>query len=371
MCTNGHETATTLPTTIDPGSSWAGDVIPIEPVDAMSVLIVCDNFVDFLLMDEGPAHRMPLDVKPPRSLRAVTLEEGMSPDAPIAHHGFSALVTIRKAGRDHTLLFDCGLTPDGCIENLRRLGVDAGEIEAIICSHGHDDHTTGLSGLIGALPGRRTPVLIHPDFWTQRRIAVPGRDPIEMPTTSHRGLAEGGFQVIEDRRPSFLFQGSALITGEVDRTTEFERGDPWHQGRRDGRWAPDPFVLDDQALVVHVRGKGLVVLTGCGHAGVVNTVRYARRLTGVDEVHAVIGGFHLSGPLFTPLISPTVDGLAELAPEVIVPAHCTGWRAVHAIAARLPDAFIQTSVGTTFDFVAETVGAAPGIGAASTSALRQ
>jgi 7,8-dihydropterin-6-yl-methyl-4-(beta-D-ribofuranosyl)aminobenzene 5'-phosphate synthase len=94
------------------------------------------------------------------------------------------------------------------------------------------------------------------------------------------------------------------------------------------------------------------VLTGCGHAGIVNITRYAQRLTGIDQVHAVVGGFHLNGPLFAPVIGPTVDALAEMAPHVVVPAHCTGWDASHAIAARLPDAFIQNSVGTRYELAA-------------------
>ena len=118
---------------------------------------------------------------------------------------------------------------------------------------------------------------------------------------------------------------------------------------RDGDWQPDPLILDDQAAVLHVRDKGLVVLTGCGHAGIVNIVRYAQKLTNVERVYAVIGGFHLNGPLFEPIIPATGDAFAELAPEVLVPAHCTGWRAIHALAARLPDAFIQNSVGTRYE----------------------
>jgi len=90
-----------------------------------------------------------------------------------------------------------------------------------------------------------------------------------------------------------------------------------------------------------------VVLSGCGHAGIVNTVRYARRLTGEDAVAAIIGGFHLSGPMFQPIIEPTVDALAELSPALLVPAHCTGWRAVHRLAARFPDGFVMSAVGTT------------------------
>ncbi len=92
------------------------------------------------------------------------------------------------------------------------------------------------------------------------------------------------------------------------------------------------------------------MLTGCGHAGVVNTVRYVSRLTGTARVHAVIGGFHLSGPRFEPLIGSTCDAFAQLAPDFLVPAHCTGWKATHALAARFPQAFLQSSVGTQFKF---------------------
>ncbi len=139
-----------------------------------------------------------------------------------------------------------------------------------------------------------------------------------------------------------------LVTGEVDRTTTFEQGFAVHEARRDATWTADPLILDDQALVVNVAGKGLVVMTGCGHAGVVNILHHARRLSGEDRIHAVLGGFHLSGVLFEPIIPPTVDALVDLAPEVVVPAHCTGWKATHAIAAALPEAFIQNSVGTRY-----------------------
>jgi 7,8-dihydropterin-6-yl-methyl-4-(beta-D-ribofuranosyl)aminobenzene 5'-phosphate synthase len=262
-------------------------------------------------------------------------------------------VEIRKGNSVHRLLFDTGLTPDGCVENLRRLGRDPGDLAVIVCSHGHFDHATGLSGLIDRLGPTGLPVLIHPEFWTRRRITIPGADPFELPTTSRRALEDAGFDIVENRRPSFLFDRSVLITGEVDRTSTFERGSPIHEARRDGSWAPDPLILDDQALVVNVAGRGLVVLTGCGHAGIINTCRYAMRLTGVEELHCVMGGFHRSGPLFEPIIGVTVDAFEQLAPDVLVPAHCTGWKATHAIAQRFPDAFIQSSVGTTLHLVAE------------------
>ncbi len=101
-------------------------------------------------------------------------------------------------------------------------------------------------------------------------------------------------------------------------------------------------------MIVNVRNKGLVILTGCGHAGIINTVKNAQRITGIDKILAVIGGFHLSGALFEPLIDPTIEELKKLDPAIIVPAHCTGWKATHQIAEGLSDAYIQNSVGSTF-----------------------
>ena len=230
---------------------------------------------------------------------------------------------------------------------MRRLDIDPYSIEAIVCSHGHFDHTTGIDGLIRVVGRLNLPVLIHPHFWRQRRLTVPGREPVELPATSRRALTETGFEIIEESRPSFLLDGCVLITGEVARTTGYEPGFPPQQALLDGRWQPDPLVLDDQALIVNVAGKGLLVMTGCGHAGVVNIARYAGRLTGGQPLHALLGGFHLNGPLFEPLIPRVLDDLAAMNPGALVPAHCTGWRAQHAMAARLPGAFVPSAVGST------------------------
>jgi 7,8-dihydropterin-6-yl-methyl-4-(beta-D-ribofuranosyl)aminobenzene 5'-phosphate synthase len=235
------------------------------------------------------------------------------------------------------------------VDNMRRLGLSPKDVEAVVLSHGHFDHTTGLDGLIRALGRPNAPVYLHPEAWSRRRITLPGRDPFEIPTPSRSAITGAGFEIIEERQPSFLLDSSLLITGEVDRTTEFEKGFPLHQAYRKDGWQPDPLILDDQAAIVHVRDKGLVVLTGCGHAGIVNIARYARKITGIEDIYAVIGGFHLNGPFFEPTIPNVCEALAEMAPQVIVPTHCTGWQAVHALAARFPDAFIQNSVGTRFE----------------------
>ena len=320
--------------------------IKLDPVDSVVVTTLMDNVTDVFMPDQGPARRAPVVSGPWRP--SAVMEGGQAPDALIAEHGFSVLVTVTKAGSEHTFLFDAGTSPDGVAENMRRLSIDPASIEAIVCSHGHFDHTTGIDGLIRAVGRASMPVLIHPHFWRRRRIVLPGREPLEIPTTSRRALAEAGFDVIEEQQPSFLFDRSVLVTGEVPRTTGYEPGFPPQQAWIAGGWKPDPLVLDDQALILNVSGKGLVVLTGCGHAGVINIARYARRLTGGQPLYALLGGFHLNGPLFEPLIPRVLDELAAMTPGVLVPAHCTGWRAQHAMSARFPTAFVPNTVGTSF-----------------------
>jgi 7,8-dihydropterin-6-yl-methyl-4-(beta-D-ribofuranosyl)aminobenzene 5'-phosphate synthase len=280
-----------------------------------------------------------------RTASAIT-EDGL-PDALIAQPGFSALVRVTSGARKRTILFDAGVSPTGVVDNMRRLELSPRDIETIVLSHGHWDHVAGMEGIAKELGRRNLPVLIHPDFWHRRRIAIPGLEPGELPTTSRPALEGAGFEIVEERQPSFLLDGSVLVTGEVDRTTPFETGFQGHEAHLHGSWEPDPLILDDQALVMRLADRGLVVLTGCGHAGIVNVVQHAQRLTGETRVAAVIGGFHLSGPMFEPIIEPTVAAFEELRPELLMPAHCTGWKAVHRLAGRYPDAFVQSAVGTT------------------------
>ena len=334
----------------EPCADTAVDEIRLEPVDSVRLTILVDNLTDPLLRDADAVtrHTWPKAFAPgaARASSRVAVD-GSVPDALIAEPGFSALVRIAKGERERTVLFDTGVSPTGMVENMRRLGIDPRDVEVIVLSHGHWDHVTGMEGLVTALGRAELPVLIHPEFWSRRRITLPGPDPTEFPSTSRSALEGSGFEIVEARRPSFLLDGSALITGEVDRTSGFETGFPGHEVYRGGGWEPDPLILDDQALVLSLRDRGLVVLSGCGHAGIVNTVRYARALTGEPRVAAVIGGFHLSGPMFEPIIEPTVEAFDELSPGLLMPAHCTGWRAVHLLARRFPDAFVPCAVGTT------------------------
>jgi 7,8-dihydropterin-6-yl-methyl-4-(beta-D-ribofuranosyl)aminobenzene 5'-phosphate synthase len=323
------------------------ETIALPPVDSVELVSLVDNVTDALMPDQGPAHRVVLGGGPVRE--AATMVEGTVPDALVAEHGFSMLVTVRTGDMSHRFLFDAGTSPDGMTGNMRRLGLDPGSIEAVVLSHGHFDHTAGLDGLIRTLGPANLPLVLHPHAWRHRRMVLPGREPREMPTPSRRALTEAGFEILEMPRPSFLFGGSVLITGEVGRVTGYETGFPPQQAWLDGQWQPDPLVLDDQAVVINVKDKGLLVLTGCGHAGIVNICRHARALTGGDiPLYGAMGGFHLSGAMVEPLIPRVIDDLAALEPRLVVPAHCTGWRAQHAMARRFGEAFVPNSVGTRF-----------------------
>lgn len=346
MCETGGGQAEALASMPRPAAGAAVDPIALEPVDEVEIVTLVDNVYDALLTDGERTRRAGAGKG---AVTAPQFAEGRTFAGMVAEHGFSALVTVRRGDRSTTLLFDTGLSPDAMVTNADRLGIDLGGVHSVVLSHGHFDHAGGLAGLAGGRGVRSLPMVVHPLAWTRRRLAVPGREPEELPTLSPRALAGEGFEVIERREPSLLLDGSVLITGEVDRTTEFERGmPPPHQAWTGSDWVHDPLVADDQALVVHVRDRGLVVLTGCGHAGAVNIVRHARRLTGVDRLHALVGGLHLGGPAFEPVIPPTVAALTDLAPSLLVPGHCTGWRAQHALAAALPDAWVQSSSGTTY-----------------------
>ncbi len=308
----------------------------LKEVDRVEITTVLDNFIDVLLPGSETVKRVTLG---PDWVTKKTL---------IAEHGFAALVRVSAGNTADTILFDAGLSKDGLIHNLDVLEGQAKELHAIVLSHGHADHTQGLMGLVERLGARKTPLLLHPDARLERKVVFPDGHEINLPPPDYRVLVHEGIELLEERAPSYLLGGMLLVTGQVHRSTDFETGFPLHYAKVAGQWQPDPLIHDDQAVVVNLKGKGLVVLTGCGHAGVINTVRYAQALTGVNQVHAVLGGFHLTGAIFEPLVAPTVAALKQFQPRLLVPSHCTGWRATHAIAREFPDAFVQNSVGTRF-----------------------
>jgi 7,8-dihydropterin-6-yl-methyl-4-(beta-D-ribofuranosyl)aminobenzene 5'-phosphate synthase len=156
-------------------------------------------------------------------------------------------------------------------------------------------------------------------------------------------LAAGGAHLHENQGP-VLLQDLALLTGTVEATTPYEKPLPGFKRIVQGQEEPDPFS-DEQALVLNVAGKGLVVIGGCCHPGIINMTKYAQKLTGVNQVAAIIGGFHLTAG-GDDLINGTINGLKELQPGLILAGHCTGFKALTKLAAELPNNFMVSCVGT-------------------------
>ncbi len=311
--------------------------VALPEVDRVEILTLLDLSLDLLMAGSETVRRV--DV-------AGVLGEGRSTLR--AEHGFSSLVTVVQGARRASFLFDAGLTKDALVHNMDVLEVKAADLQAIVLSHGHADHVAGLMGFLSRTGRRRLPLVLHPEAFLLRKIALPDGREILLPPPDRRGIEQEGVEILEERGASLVLGGLALVTGQVERTTDFEKGFPAHHARVDDVWRPDPLIHDDQAVVVNVRGRGLVVLSGCGHAGIVNVLRHSMALTGIDRVHAVLGGFHLTGRIFEPLVEPTVSALQAIGPKLIVPSHCTGWKATHEIARRMPDAYVPNSVGTTF-----------------------
>ena len=326
MCEESATAENVRAATPQPVPGSAVDPITLKPVDEVVVTTLVDNVYDALLGGGETITRAPLAAG---VAQAPQFESGATRVGLMAEHGFSALVSVRTGNTTTSVLFDTGLSPDAMVTNADRLGIDISERER--CSaQPRPLRPRRRPGRTGRPARDQHPCRSWyiPGSRARRRLALPGGSPDEWPTLSKRALTSEGFDVIERRQPSLLLSGSVLVSGEVDRTTDFERGmPPTHQRWSDSTWEPDPLVLDDQALVVHVRGKGLLVVTGCGHAGAVNIVRHAQRLTAIPRLHALLGGLHLSGAYFAPSIAPTVEALTAMAPDLLVPGHCTGWQA--------------------------------------------
>ena len=309
----------------------------LKPVDRAEVTIVMDNFVDVLMAGSEDVDRyLAYDWSDRRQL--------------VAEHGFSALLTVESDGRRSSVLYDAGLTPDGLGRNLDVLGIPVEDLRAIVISHGHADHHGGLEGLFARYGHRRLPLVIHPEAWRERKVVFPTGTELRLPPPSRADIEAEGLELIEERGQTLLLDDTVLVSGQVERVTEFEQGFPIHYVRSDAGWEPDPMIWDDQNVIVDVKDRGLVIVSGCSHSGAVNVLRNAQRLTGQGRIGGFIGGCHLTGGIFEPIIEPTVDAFSAANIGRVLPAHCTGWKAVHLFARAMPSAFVQPAVGTVVRF---------------------
>jgi 7,8-dihydropterin-6-yl-methyl-4-(beta-D-ribofuranosyl)aminobenzene 5'-phosphate synthase len=313
----------------------------IREADKVEILTLQDNWVDVTVTDNSAVIS-----------RAKPLKAGELRNSILAEHGFSAVVRITIDSRIRTLLFDFGFSEVGAAYNAKVLGVDMGQVEVLALSHGHSDHLGGFEQIVEMIGRKGIELYIHPAVYkAPRYLKVSEKQKIFFPKFTREMAEKAGVKVVEARTPSLLLDGAALFLGEIRRRTDFERGFPIAHFQEEGTEKWDP-IEDDTSIVMRVKGKGLVVLSGCAHSGIVNTVHYAREVTGVDQVYAVMGGFHLSGPFFEPIIERTTEELKKINPTYIVPTHCTGRKAILHMEREMPEQFILNMSGTKLTFAA-------------------
>jgi len=322
------------------------EVFPLKEVDSVEIVSLVDNCVDFLSTIERK------EVYQARKWVKERKGDGWMREhfrLPVAEHGFSVLVRAFRGDGFHSILFDAGGSSDGVVANADRMGLDLSEIESIVLSHGHYDHFGGLLAVLRVVNKAGLPIVVHEDMFKARGIAEPDgtvRKHLDFPTDNQAKPA----RYVRTKQPHLLAGDTILVTGEIPRKTDFEKGFSQHRVFVDGKWQPDPHVRDDRAIAISIKQKGLVIISGCAHSGIVNTALYAKQITAANDVFAIMGGFHLAGKEFEPRIVPTVKELKLLNPQLILPSHCTGWRGTYAIAQAMPDAFIWGSVGNLYQF---------------------
>jgi 7,8-dihydropterin-6-yl-methyl-4-(beta-D-ribofuranosyl)aminobenzene 5'-phosphate synthase len=311
----------------------------LNAVDKIEILTLQDNYIEITAMDGNAMIS-----------RATPLKDGEISASILAEHGFSALVKTTMADKTKTMLFDFGFSENGAAQNAATLGADMTEVEAVALSHGHSDHTGGMEKLTALIGKRDIPFIVHPAAFKSPRYLKFGEDfKINFPKLTREIVKQAGLSVVESAKPYPLLNNTVLFLGEIPKQTDFEKGFPIAHCQKDGKEVWDA-IEDDTSIVMNLKDKGLVILSGCAHSGIVNTVRYAMSVTGIDEIHVVMGGFHLSGPFFEPIIDRTTEEIKKIHPAFIIPTHCTGRKAIMAMEKQMPEQFILNMAGTKLTF---------------------
>jgi 7,8-dihydropterin-6-yl-methyl-4-(beta-D-ribofuranosyl)aminobenzene 5'-phosphate synthase len=316
--------------------------VKLKTVDKVEILTLQDNRIDLVATDSDEVVQRPIPLEDMEFRKSIRAE-----------HGFSTLITITHSGTRNQILFDFGFSEDGAAANAIALNADLTEVELLVLSHGHLDHLGGLARLVAATGNQNLDLVVHPGVFVESRYRKITEDlRVYVPALSRETTDQIGVNLIETIKPLSLLNGIGVFLGQIPRVTPFEQGAPDMYYQKDGAEKRDPFD-DDSAIVFHVDKKGLVIISGCAHSGIVNTVKHAQQVTGIPAVYAIMGGFHLSGADFEGVITPTTEGLKEIDPHYIIPTHCSGREAVQHIEKEMPDAFLLNMSGTKMTFDAQ------------------
>lgn len=319
----------------------------MRPADALEITVLVDNATDSLSSNPGFVE----------TEWAGHWRRGMpwlsGKCLCCAAHGLSCLVTARMGTDTHTLLFDTGPEEWVFERNVVRLGVELGRVEAMVLSHGHWDHAGAMPRALQMIArpkgGRKVPTYMHPGMFALRAAKRPdGTYQLMELVPSIDVLSGSGAEVIVMRDEQMVADEIFYISGEIPRVSGFERGYPGqHRMNESGQWEPDELLTDERFIAVQIAGKGQFIFTACSHAGLVNVLTAARSRFPDVPIYGVLGGFHLSGSTEA-IIPQTVEAVAPFGLKLIAAGHCTGWRALGALAAAYGDAVVPTAVGKRF-----------------------
>ena len=315
-------------------------------VSRVVVTTLVENFVDIVLRDEPGVRR-----------HGIVAHFDPKKEAILGENAVAFHVWVQWADDyEYSVLFDTGLTGHVLLHNARALDIDLNRADHVVISHGHPDHYGGLSDVLAA---RDTPIPVsaHPDAFNPRYLRWESGEvsPYYNHGFTREQVESAGGSLVVHTGPLEVGP-SMLATGQVPREVDFESGHPVLDAPSasnmvvDGQLTPD-LVLDEQALVVKVGDEGIVIIVGCGHPGIVNTLRYAMKLTACERILGVFGGFHLGFPgVPQEKIDKTIAALNDLEIETLCPMHCTGMPAIMQFAAGCPDRFLLNSAGTSVLF---------------------
>jgi 7,8-dihydropterin-6-yl-methyl-4-(beta-D-ribofuranosyl)aminobenzene 5'-phosphate synthase len=313
----------------------------LNQIDKLEIWTLEDNYIDLVSGDNSAI-----------VARAIPVKDMQLTNSVLAEHGFSAIITTTTKEKPRTMLFDFGFSEDVVARNATALGVDLTKVEVAALSHGHIDHFGGLAQVAVRIGKKGLGLILHPAAFRRNRYIEPMQDiRVRLPALEEEKVEASGFKVTKAKEPLLLLNGDVLFLGEIPRRTSFEKGLPYAFYEEKGQKVWDP-TEDDTAVVMNLGSKGLVVLSGCAHSGMINTVEYAREITGVNKVHAIMGGFHLTGPAFEPVIDDTVKSIKQIGPDYVIPTHCTGRKAILAFEKGMPSQFLVNMSGTKLTFAA-------------------